>query len=114
MRLLLLPTIVFTLASLALAQFPEGANPGGQFLPPPDPLTLTLDANGDRELSAKEISKAPEVLKTLDRNKDGHLTLGELTTLDRNNDGELTFEEDMTGNDEEVEVLVLVKEIGNW
>ena len=74
---------------------------------------LMLDANGDEELSTEEISKAPEVLKTLDRNKDGELTLGELTTLDRNNDGQLTFEEDMTGNDEEVEVLD-VREIGNW
>ena len=70
MRLLFLPTIVFTLASLTLAQFPERANPGGRFFPPPDPLTLALDANGDGELSAEEITRAPEVLKTLDRNRE--------------------------------------------
>ena len=75
---------------------------------------LMLDANGDGELSTDEISKAPEELRPLDRNNDGHLTLDELKTLDRNNDGQLTFEGDMTGNVDEVEVLVLVKEIGNW
>ena len=75
---------------------------------------LMLDANGDGELSEDEIDEAPEKLKPLDLNKDGQLTSGELKTLDRNNDGQLTFEGDMTGNDDEVEVLDLVKEIGNW
>ena len=78
MHPLLISLIVFTSALLSLAQSPQGSGPGGQFLPPPDPLTLALDANGDRELSAEEISKAPEVLKTLDRNKDGQLTFEEL------------------------------------
>ena len=76
-----------------------------------------LDANGDRELSVVEISKAPEMLKPLDRNNDGELTFDEaLKTLDRNNDGQLTLEKDMTEppNVKQVEVLVLVKEIGNW
>ncbi|SVC91669.1 uncharacterized protein METZ01_LOCUS344523, partial [marine metagenome] len=73
-RLLILLTIVISSASLTFAQLPEG----GQFLPPPDPLTLMLDANGDRELSAEEISKAPEALKTLDLNKDGQLTIDEI------------------------------------
>jgi prepilin-type N-terminal cleavage/methylation domain-containing protein len=72
-----------------------------------------LDANKNNILSAGEISKPPEELKTLDRNKDGQLTFDELKTLDRNNDGQLTYEEDMRGNDEEVEVLD-VREIGNW
>jgi prepilin-type N-terminal cleavage/methylation domain-containing protein len=73
-----------------------------------------LDANGDGELSNPEISNAPEMLKPLDRNNDEKLDFDELKTLDRNNDGQLTFEEDMTGNVEQVEVLDLVKEIGNW
>ena len=74
MRLLILLTIVISSASLTFAQLPEG----GQFLPPPDPLTQMLDANGNRELSAEEISKAPEALKTLDLNKDGQLTIDEI------------------------------------
>ena len=78
MHLLLIPLIVFTSALLALAQSPQDSGPGGQFLPPPDPLTLALDANGDRELSAEEISKATEQLKILDRNRDGSLTEEEL------------------------------------
>ena len=78
MHPLLISLIVFTSALLSLAQSPQGSGPGGQFLPPPDPLTLMLDANGDRELSAEEISKAPEALKALDLNKDGQLTIDEL------------------------------------
>ena len=73
-----------------------------------------LDANGDGELSNPEMYNAPEMLKPLDRNNDEKLDFDELKTLDRNNDGQLTFEEDMTGNVEQVEVLDLVKEIGNW
>ena len=65
---------VFAAVSLALGQLPANPNPGGRFFPPPDPLTLALDANGDGELSAEEMAKAPEALKTLDRNKDGVLT----------------------------------------
>ena len=74
MRLLILLTIVISSASLTFAQLPEG----GQFLPPPDPLTLALDSNGDGELSAAEMARAPEALKTLDRNKDGQLTIDEI------------------------------------
>ncbi len=78
MRYLLFLAAVFALTSLALAQPFEGPVPGGQFLPPIDPLTQKLDANGDGELSADEVAKAPEVLKTLDLNKDGQLTFEEL------------------------------------
>jgi len=77
-RYLLFSAAVFALASLASAQPFEGPVPGGQFLPPIDPLTQKLDANGDGELSAEEVAKAPEVLKTLDLNKDGQLTFEEL------------------------------------
>ena len=78
MRYLLFPVAALTLTSLALAQPIEGPVPGGPFLPPIDPLTQKLDANGDGELSAEELAKASEVLKTLDRNKDGQLTFEEL------------------------------------
>ena len=74
MRLPLFSLTVFAAASLTLAQSPDGPNPNGPFLPPLDPLTFSLDANGDGELSAEEITRAPEALKTLDRNKDGRLT----------------------------------------
>ncbi len=78
MRYLSFPVAALTLTSLALAQPIEGPVPGGPFLPPMDPLTQKLDANGDGELSAEELSRATEELKTLDRNKDGQLTFEEL------------------------------------
>ena len=78
MRYLSFLVAALTLTSLALAQPIEGPVPGGPFLPPMDPLTQKLDANGDGELSAEELSRATEALKTLDRNKDGQLTFEEL------------------------------------
>jgi collagen type III alpha len=46
--------------------------------PPPHPLLLLLDENKDGELSAVEIENAVEVLKKLDANGDGRLTMSEL------------------------------------
>jgi len=77
-RYLLFPVAVLTLTSLASAQPLEGPVPGGRFLPPIDPLIQRLDANSDGEISAEEIAKAHEALKTLDLNKDGQLTFEEL------------------------------------
>jgi Ca2+-binding EF-hand superfamily protein len=69
MRLFLLPLILFTAASQSPAQSPDGP-----IFPPLDPISQLLDANGDGELSAEEMARAPEALKKLDRNKDGRLT----------------------------------------
>jgi Ca2+-binding EF-hand superfamily protein len=38
------------------------------------PLIMALDADGDGELSAKEIDNAAAALRTLDKNKDGKLS----------------------------------------
>ncbi|MDP7000187.1 MAG: hypothetical protein QF569_29400, partial [Candidatus Poribacteria bacterium] len=78
MRYLLFPATALALTTLALAQSFERPVPGGQFLPPIDPLIQRLDANSDGEISAEEIAKAHEALKTLDLNKDGQLTFEEL------------------------------------
>ena len=50
--------------------------PGGGF--PQLPVLVALDADGDGELSAKEIDNAAAALRTLDKNKDGKLTRDEL------------------------------------
>ncbi len=58
----------------AIAQ--EGGRPpegGGRDRRPPNPLMQALDADGDGELSAKEIENATVALKSLDKNKDGKL-----------------------------------------
>jgi hypothetical protein len=56
---------------------PGGGGPGGRQLPP-HPIMTTLDTDGDRSLSAKEIEEAPITLLKLDRNKDGVLTPDEI------------------------------------
>jgi len=48
---------------------------------PADPVMLALDADGDRALSATEISNATQSLKALDANSDGKLTPDELRPL---------------------------------
>jgi Ca2+-binding EF-hand superfamily protein len=86
--------------------------PGGGFAVPP--IIAALDANGDGELSAKEIDNAAVALRALDKNKDGKLTRGEylgaprgfgqagtdptemvtrMMTYDKNGDGKLSKEE---------------------
>lgn len=60
--------------------FPGGGPPGGPggFRFPLDPVTAALDTDGNRELSSEELAKAAEILKTLDKNKDGKLTQDEV------------------------------------
>ena len=55
---------------------PDGMNADGPR--PKPPLVAALDANGDGEIDATEISNAPAALKSLDKNSDGKLTLDEL------------------------------------
>lgn len=52
----------------------RGPGPGR----PGNPIVSSIDANGDRTLSAEEIAAAPEALKKLDRNNDGQLTQDDL------------------------------------
>lgn len=65
----------------------RGGRPGGDRRPEPTaaegaperprrvmPLVATLDVDSDGEISAAEITNAPGVLKTLDKNSDGTLT----------------------------------------
>ncbi len=52
---------------------PEGGPMGMQI-----PLLLALDADGDGELSAKEIENATAALKTLDKDKNGKLSREEM------------------------------------
>jgi Ca2+-binding EF-hand superfamily protein len=68
----------------AVAQPPAGGRgPGGQggpdgFRPPTHPLEAALDADGDHQLSAKEIENAVAALKAIDKNNDGKLSDDEL------------------------------------
>ncbi len=72
-----------TAATLLIAQDgPPGGGPGGQGgpgsgQPPKLPLLTALDADGDGEISAAEISNAAAALKKLDKNGDGKLTRDE-------------------------------------
>jgi hypothetical protein len=57
------------------AQRPQRPNPDRpEGRRPMMPLIRALDTNQDGEISADEISKAAESLKTLDKNSDGKLT----------------------------------------
>ncbi len=56
---------------------PPGFGPPG-FGPPPIPAMMAIDTDGDGELSAEELAKAPEALRTLDANGDKKLTEDEL------------------------------------
>ena len=48
------------------------------FGPPPNPVMMALDADGDHIISAAEIKNAARALAKLDKNKDGKLTQDEL------------------------------------
>ncbi|MGC3957246.1 MAG: EF-hand domain-containing protein [Verrucomicrobiota bacterium] len=70
-------------ATLIIAQDgPPGGGPGGQGgpgggQPPKLPLLTALDADGNGEISATEISNAATALKALDKNGDGKLSRDE-------------------------------------
>jgi Ca2+-binding EF-hand superfamily protein len=51
---------------------------GRGFAPPPSPVRIALDTNGDGVLSAAEIAAAPTSLRRLDRNGDGRVDASEL------------------------------------
>jgi hypothetical protein len=71
---LLATAMAVALATVVAAQPPEGGPPEpGPGVPPPDPLRATLDADGDRELSAEEIKNATAALAKLDRDGDGRI-----------------------------------------
>lgn len=58
---------------------PREAAPGNQVRRPlMMPLLAVLDANRDGVIDEAEINNAPAALRTLDKNKDGKLTLDEL------------------------------------
>ncbi len=56
---------------------PRGPGPGGH-RPPPPPVIAVLDVNRDGILDAGEIANASAALLTLDKNGDGQLTQEEL------------------------------------
>ncbi|MEO5914196.1 MAG: hypothetical protein ABIS50_08185 [Luteolibacter sp.] len=74
------PTIQLALALAAcIAASAQPPPPRGDRRPPPvPPVFAALDTDHDRVLSADEINAAVEVLKTLDKNGDGEITLEEL------------------------------------
>jgi hypothetical protein len=57
---------------------PQPNGPGrGRHHPPPLPLVIALDANHDRVIDANEIANASTALLTLDKNGDGQLSTNE-------------------------------------
>jgi hypothetical protein len=78
----LTPTILAGLlaggALTSFGQAPEQRGPDGPPHHPPPPVITALDLNRDGVISADEIAKAVESLKTLDKNGDGQLTPDEL------------------------------------
>ena len=91
MRFLLVTVLILTVAVLltqAPAQPPGGRGFGGPdgppdgFRPPRNLIAEAIDADGNEEISAAEMAKAADALKTLDRNKDGKLTHDELHDQD--------------------------------
>ena len=84
---LLILTASATSVALSIARGPggPGGGPGGpgggedEGRPPqPPPIIAALDADHDGIISADEIAKASEALKSLDANGDGKLTQEEL------------------------------------
>ena len=71
---------VFAYLTIAEAQGPggRGGRPEGGPMAIPFPLMQALDADGDGELSAKEIENATVALKTLDKDKNGKLSREEI------------------------------------
>jgi len=60
---------------------PAGRGGPGHRPPPPSPVMLALDANGDGALQPSEIAGASASLRALDANGDGKLTHEELRPL---------------------------------
>ena len=86
---------VALMTTTVLAQPPGGGERGGRGRrgpggpgrpgggPPAGPLIKALDADGDGEISAKEIKNAAAALKKLDKNEDGKITRDELMPAGR-------------------------------
>ncbi|MDR3632459.1 MAG: EF-hand domain-containing protein [Isosphaeraceae bacterium] len=79
---LVLPTVLFSglIAIAVSAQPPAPGGREGRFAagPPVHPVVQALDADGDGEISAKEIDNAPAALRTLDKGKNGKLSGDEI------------------------------------